>query len=634
MRFLPYSGGSPVGWLAATLLSVAGHGALVVGLARFSEAALQPQPEPPPPFEVIIDNRLKTGGLEDLVDPVEQPVLPVEPEPAPEPVAPEPEEPAKEDAEPAEPEEDTPPVSSEPQPPVAEVAPRTTAELSEPVPESEPVEAVEPAPKDEVELASVEPKSATPAQPVSDSSEPPPSLDPTALEAAPSTEFVEALPGAPDNVDFETPEPEQIATAEPLPVERAPLADVAEAEILPATPDPSAAVDPKLRFPRVDLGDTDLLSAVDPVSAASDVDVERVLGPENTLDDPNGIRVYAPVPGSLASVSEAGQGTRAPANATVIGPSAGIAASPIVDPDSRLAALPVGNAADLGPVAGEIARAVVGDGEGAPFGLSLAGNPVQVPGETVTAGVSPDVLAPQVPAAPVALAPSAPAKVESSDGPAQAPAGPTLTVQDQQLLDLVNLIATFQTERCLIALPRRSAGERVGLQLTAAEDRNIENFLDRLDELDPNLTEIRDKNLIDRRQCPALDFIANNQDYPGSRLGLQLADTVIASGGAIQGAVVGVSGLNFALMLVDDNGVVHDLSRFASVTGDTVQFLVPLSRRGSSRDTRLLLIAMAAPTPLTQLVSKQGRYAQDVFSGLGQNLATGARLAVTTIDLR
>ena len=84
------------------------------------------------------------------------------------------------------------------------------------------------------------------------------------------------------------------------------------------------------------------------------------------------------------------------------------------------------------------------------------------------------------------------------------------------------------------------------------------------------------------------------------------------------------------LLLVDDNGVVQDLSRFLTIAGSDARFDVPVFRNGPSRDTRQLLIALATAGRPAAVDQMAGQLAGDMFPALQSELQ-GARIGIVAI---
>lgn len=218
--------------------------------------------------------------------------------------------------------------------------------------------------------------------------------------------------------------------------------------------------------------------------------------------------------------------------------------------------------------------------------------------------------------------------------PARPAAAPPQTAQDLAIAGLIRRIQASVGDPCLLALPRRDGTAGVGLAMIASEDGAMERFTNQVltEEGDAALRQTR--TLVDPRQCPALTYVRRNADYPVTRLGLALDAGEVPSGGNLTGYLRGVSGRYVLLLLVDNNGVVQDLQRFVTFSGNYARFDVPVTRVGAPRDTSQLLLAIATSRPANQIRDRAGQLAQDVFAGLTGELEGGAALAITTFDVR
>ncbi|MEQ8901018.1 MAG: serine/threonine protein kinase [Roseovarius sp.] len=213
------------------------------------------------------------------------------------------------------------------------------------------------------------------------------------------------------------------------------------------------------------------------------------------------------------------------------------------------------------------------------------------------------------------------------------PPAPPASAQDLAIGDLMRVIRAAPPKNCLIALPRRDGADAVGLALLSAEDSAMSTYAEHV--LTGENAELRQtRTLVDPRQCPALDFIRQNKDYPATRLGLRIDNRELPSGGRLTGILRGTSGRYVTLLLVDNNGVVQDLQRFLSFSGNFTRFDVPVTLAGPVRDTGQLLIALATRRSPTQIKERAGQLAEDVFADLRDDLESDAALAVSTFDLR
>lgn len=212
-------------------------------------------------------------------------------------------------------------------------------------------------------------------------------------------------------------------------------------------------------------------------------------------------------------------------------------------------------------------------------------------------------------------------------------AAPAPSAQDIAVGDLLRRIKTAVTDPCLLALPRRDGTDGVGLALIASSDGAMARFSDAvLNEADKDIRQTR--VLIDDRQCAALNYVRLNRDYPATQLGLRLDAAEVRSGGNLTGVLRGTAGRYVTLVLIDNNGVVQDLQRFMSFSGNFARFDVPVTRPGAPRDTKQILLAIATRSPAMEIRDRAGQLAQDVFSNLTGEIASQAALAVATFDVR
>ena len=212
-------------------------------------------------------------------------------------------------------------------------------------------------------------------------------------------------------------------------------------------------------------------------------------------------------------------------------------------------------------------------------------------------------------------------------------AAPAPSAQDLAIGDLLRRIRATPSEPCLLALPRRDGEDGVGLALVSNSEATMARFADAL--LTAEDAGIRQtRSLIDERQCAAMTYIRDNADYPATRLGVRLDAAEVPSGGRLTGVLRGTAGRYVLLLLVDNNGVVQDLQRFMTFSGNFARFDVPVTRAGAPRDTKQLLLAIATRRPTQTVRARAGQLAQDVFAGLEGEVATRAALAVTTFDVR
>ncbi|WP_308917900.1 hypothetical protein [Jannaschia sp. LMIT008] len=227
------------------------------------------------------------------------------------------------------------------------------------------------------------------------------------------------------------------------------------------------------------------------------------------------------------------------------------------------------------------------------------------------------------------LPPAGGAMLDAGTGTASGPP------PDADLQALVERIRAALDRPCLVALPRPAAqGGAVPVTIlsddaAAADAFAADAFADLARPVEAQPV------AVDARQCPALNTVRAQQEYPVFALNLQVDATNLTSGQTLSGAIEGAgAGAYTTLVLVDDNGVVQDLQRFLRFTGGRATFAIPVTRDGPARPTALLLIAMATPVRPDALARLDGRSAEDVFPALEDDLDDAARIAVAAFSLQ
>ena len=199
--------------------------------------------------------------------------------------------------------------------------------------------------------------------------------------------------------------------------------------------------------------------------------------------------------------------------------------------------------------------------------------------------------------------------------------------------ELITRIRGRLTDTCLLAIPQQGADGVPELVLLGSDETGMQSFANAvLADLTPQPAVRR--NLIDARQCAALNFARENRFYPAFRLSISLDQASIESGSNLTGAIGNTAGRYISLLLVDDNGVVQDIGNYLSFTGSAARFDVPMTRDGDPRDTRQTLIALATATRPATINSQNGQLATDYFEALRGELGPDTPLVLVTFDVR
>lgn len=246
--------------------------------------------------------------------------------------------------------------------------------------------------------------------------------------------------------------------------------------------------------------------------------------------------------------------------------------------------------------------------------------------ETLAAGMSPILHNEALPVAgPETPGPAAPVPAAAAEQPA--------AETDPRLVTLFERIRDHLTAPCLLALPALTAEGDIALNLLASDDGQIPGLLRELTR-DQDATVEGHAVLLDPRQCPGLAFARRDLRYPVFPLAVQLASQDVASGDSLRGTISGGSGRYVTLILVDDNGVTHDMRRFLVNSGGKISFDAPVARDGDIRDTYQLLIAVATPARPETISRAAGESADSFFDQLAREIGPDALIGVASAYIR
>ena len=124
-------------------------------------------------------------------------------------------------------------------------------------------------------------------------------------------------------------------------------------------------------------------------------------------------------------------------------------------------------------------------------------------------------------------------------------------------------------------------------------------------------------------QCPAVTFL-NRQRYENARAPrLNLSATSVHSGEILRGDLSTETGRHVDLILVTDEGAVHNVSALLKPAANGSNFSMGLQRAGAPGARPQLLLAFASPKPLATLKDARGLPATDLFGRLMNEIAQG-----------
>jgi serine/threonine-protein kinase len=102
-------------------------------------------------------------------------------------------------------------------------------------------------------------------------------------------------------------------------------------------------------------------------------------------------------------------------------------------------------------------------------------------------------------------------------------------------------------------------------------------------------------------QCPAITFLGRLRGERSRALRVRAAKTNLKSGETLEGTIEGAGNSSVQLLLVSEEGVVQDLSRFLKLAGDARSFRLGMQREGAAGAQPQLLIAVSSTKPLETL---------------------------------
>jgi serine/threonine protein kinase len=102
-------------------------------------------------------------------------------------------------------------------------------------------------------------------------------------------------------------------------------------------------------------------------------------------------------------------------------------------------------------------------------------------------------------------------------------------------------------------------------------------------------------------QCPAITFLGRVRGERSRALRVRAAKTNLKSGETLTGTIESVGNGSVQLLLVSEEGVVQDLSRFLKPAGDARSFSLLMQRSGAAGAQPQLLVAVTSTKPLETL---------------------------------
>lgn len=199
-------------------------------------------------------------------------------------------------------------------------------------------------------------------------------------------------------------------------------------------------------------------------------------------------------------------------------------------------------------------------------------------------------------------------------------------------IDVARAVSDFSGGSCFLAVARQDAPDLWQVTSYGAATPVLEAFANHLKSKVPTSVSLNRRSL-QTAQCAAIDF-ANGfaTRAPGAFVfateGRQLTD-----GDRLSATISGFTREWIYVLLVDDEGMAHDISKFAAVSGSGIRLEVPVHVRGDGRARTQLLFAISSDHALSLLDMQQPQPLRQLMPMLrGQIVASKALVEIAVAD--
>jgi hypothetical protein len=197
--------------------------------------------------------------------------------------------------------------------------------------------------------------------------------------------------------------------------------------------------------------------------------------------------------------------------------------------------------------------------------------------------------------------------------------------------DVEGTIKSYGGGSCFMALPEQSAGGDSWSVTAYAEAGSafdeFETFLS-----SKNITGIKQyQRSIQKAQCGAVSLAQLLKPEPDEKLIVKIETPVVADGAELSATITGMSRKWLYIMLVDDEGLAQDVTKFAKLESDTVKLSAPAYVKGKGRDRTQLLLVISSSAALAILDLKDPEPLADLLPLLKGEIAAGDTKAAVTL---
>lgn len=166
--------------------------------------------------------------------------------------------------------------------------------------------------------------------------------------------------------------------------------------------------------------------------------------------------------------------------------------------------------------------------------------------------------------------------------------------------DIARVVANFGTPSCFLAVPKPVGHDGWSVQSYGDAAAVLDDFATYLKTRLPQSVEL-DRRTLQSGQCAAVDFAnAFGAAAPGE-FGFTVDQRRLGNGERLAATISGFNGRLLYVLLIDDDGVVQNVSTFVTAAGGTAALDVPVNLKGGGQAKTQLLLAIAASQPLSLL---------------------------------
>jgi hypothetical protein len=205
---------------------------------------------------------------------------------------------------------------------------------------------------------------------------------------------------------------------------------------------------------------------------------------------------------------------------------------------------------------------------------------------------------------------------------------PTDVLPDDPSLRVANFIRDYDGGFCFFAVARRLDSQKPLIEGFGSRPDLIRSFGESFRRA-LGITPELGMRQITEPQCPAIGFIGRILKSRLPEITVRLEVDSLANGDELKGTLDGVRLSHVRLLLVDDDGIVHDISRYLRRTVDGLDFAAPVFATGQGRLRNQLIVSVAADRELGIMKTTKPVVGADYFSSLAREAdASGAAISV------